>query len=168
MAIKFKNKKATAAVELGQEEGLSQYASRIDKTGQLMAEADILEASLTKAVQAKLAKIVALRKKAKAQLAELATEITLTHIELGTADEAKAEEVGTAFVAELGKRSTSRSITDMPLVKTLMDDQDPELFMKLVKMNIGDLDAYLTVDERDLVMSTTLGDRSIKLVPRVI
>ncbi len=164
MAIKLKQK----VKQTEKQDDLSEFAADIDEIGALVEEADVLEAGLSKAVKEKLGKIAALRKDAKAKTKALATKITEAKSEEGVDDEQPVVEPGTQFNAEMGKRGTLRTITDMPMIKQLMDDQDDELFMKLVKMNIGDVDAYLTPEERDMVLETELQDRSIKIVKRAI
>ena len=162
MAIKFKT---TPKLQTPVATEVSAYAAEIDEIGNLVSEADALEATLTKAVKDKLAKIASIRKDAKAKTTALATKITEDNAEVHDPNDTFSEK-GAKFIAELGKRGTLREITDLPMIKQLMDDQDPDLFMKLAKMNIGDVDAYLTPEERELVLKTELKDRSIKIVKR--
>lgn len=162
MAIKFKT---TQKLQTPVATEVSAYAAEIDEIGNMVAEADALEATLTKAVKDKLAKIASIRKDAKAKTTALAAKITEDNAEVRDPNDTFSEK-GAEFIAELGKRGTLREITDLPMIKQLMDDQDPDLFMKLAKMNIGDVDAYLTPEERELVLKTELKDRSIKIVKR--
>ena len=167
MAITIK-KQVQKAQAQDHVEGLSDFSAEIDAIGKLAEDADALEITLTKAVRDKLNKIAALRKEAGAKAKELATQITIHLDELAMTPNATTQEEGTKYIAEVGKRGTLRSIIDLSTVKTLMDDQDEDLFMKLAKMNIGDIDAYLTPEERSLVLKTTLQNRSLKIVPRVL
>ncbi|QXN72663.1 hypothetical protein RCZAHN_54 [Rhodobacter phage RcZahn] len=162
VAIKFKT---TQKLQTPVATEVSAYAAEIDEIGNMVAEADALEATLTKAVKDKLAKIASIRKDAKAKTTALAAKITEDNAEVRDPSDTFSEK-GAEFIAELGKRGTLREITDLPMIKQLMDDQDPDLFMKLAKMNIGDVDAYLTPEERELVLKTELKDRSIKIVKR--
>lgn len=164
MAINLKTKVKPVEVEA---EAVSPYASDIDKIGALMAEADELEKSLSKAVVDKLAKINALRKEAKAKTSALAATITEDHREVFEADKTFTEK-GEEYVAELGKQGMSRTIMSMAEAKKILDKQDKTLFLKLAKINLGDLDAYLTPDEAKAVIRTDYGDRSIKIVKKVI
>ena len=68
---------------------------------------------------------------------------------------------GTIFRAEAGKKGNSRSIKDMALVKKFMG---AETFMKVATVKLGDIDKYLTGDQRELAIETARTSRTVKVV----
>jgi hypothetical protein len=148
MAIILTKKKAKVQV---QDELVSDFAELIDRVGALSGEAEEIEAAI-KELQTKL-------KPYKEALAEL--QAKLEELELG--DDETAVELGTLYRLEIGKRGTSREVTDMRKVHELMGD---ELFYELAKINLKDLDNYLTLPQRKQVVKENRTKRSFKLVPK--
>lgn len=101
----------------------------IEQAGALKPEADKI-----------IAKIDALKKqldpytKAMGKLADAVKE-------LGLDPAVEAQEISPNFVARIGKCSKKREVKDMAKVRELLGD---EVFLFLAKVNLGDLDAYLT------------------------
>lgn len=70
-----------------------------------------------------------------------------------------------AFRCEIGSKGSSREITDLEKAKELLGQ---ELFMKIAKINLGDLDKYLTLPQRELVIQTKRTTNTYKVEPRVV
>lgn len=72
---------------------------------------------------------------------------------------------GHLFVAEFSAKTLQRTITDIKLVAKLMKDT----FWKVAKVNLKDVDDYLTPEERANVISESRekGSRSLKFKPLV-
>src|SRR5690606_18168498 len=77
--------------------------------------------------------------------------------ELGGDPDEELVELGTVFKLELGKKGTSRTVTDIRKVQELMGD---ELFYEVVKVNLKDIDAYLTLPQRQQVVKEERTTRS--------
>lgn len=148
MAIVLTKKKAKAQV---QEELVSDFAELIDRVGTLKEEADEVNAEI-KQLQAKL-------KPYKDAVAELNEK--LDELELG--DDETSEELGAFYRLEIGARGTSREIIDMREVHKLLGD---DLFYQLAKVNLSDLDNYLTLPQRKKVIKENRTKRSFKIVPK--
>ena len=73
-------------------------------------------------------------------------------------------EKGAKFEAEIGPRGRKREVKDMKLVETALG---AKLFRQLAKVNLKDLDAYLTPPQLDEVLDTKRTDHSIKVTKRV-
>lgn len=140
---------------------VSEYAAKVDKLAKLQSDIAKLETAIAAKNAVELKKLTAL----KADQAELLN--TLTE-ELNTEYEDKDDD--TKFVVkgaksgravEVGKKGTSRTITDM---KTVHDVMDTGVFWKTVKMNLKDLDDYLTPEEREEVIKTERTKRPVKLI----
>jgi hypothetical protein len=126
---------------------LSPYAELVDQVGALTEEAAPILAEIA-ALQAKLA-----------PLAEKRAELQQAFDAMGDDDETPRLG-GVHFIAEAGKRGTSRSIKDMQLVKKLMGS---ETFMKVATVKLGDIDKYLTLPQRDQVIATARTSRTVKI-----
>lgn len=67
---------------------------------------------------------------------------------------------GEAFVAKVGKEGNARSIVDPEHIR---EELGQELFNKLAKIGLGDIDKYLTPDQiGDAITSAKTGRRGIK------
>jgi hypothetical protein len=95
--------------------------------------------------------------------AETALKAKIAELEAGD-DEEKIVELGKVFKIEVGKKGLSRSIKDMPGVRKMMG---VELFMKVATVTLGNIDAYLTKPQRDLVLETKRTARGFKTIRRV-
>lgn len=161
MAIKIAKKTTTVAAE---QKPLSDFADRIDEVGSINSQIEKLRAAIAEKAKAEVAKLADLEKKQKKALADLVKDIN-AHLEDEDAD-AELVEQGNKFQAEAGKKINVRTVTDMAMVKELMDAQDPNLFMSVVKIDLKSVDDYLTPQERDAVITKSRGKREIKIVKR--
>jgi hypothetical protein len=132
---------------------LSDFADEIDLVGRLTDEAAPVYAQIA-TLQEKLKPLAEAETALKAKIAEL---------EAGD-DEEKIVELGKVFKIEVGKKGLSRSIKDMPGVRKMMG---VELFMKVATVTLGNIDAYLTKPQRDLVLETKRTARGFKTIRRV-
>jgi predicted nuclease with TOPRIM domain len=130
---------------------LSDFAELIDLVGDLNEQAEPIYKQIA-ALQEQLKPLSDATKELNAKVEELELD----------PDETR-EELGTCYRVEVGKRGVSRSIKDMEKVVELMGE---ELFLKTAKVNLKDLDAYLTLPQREEVLKTTRTARSSKLVKR--
>ena len=152
----------------GVQEAHLDAAFRIDEIGELAQEADTLEAGLSKIARERLSKIAALRKEVKQKTDSLAHDMTVMFDNIGAHPETPQTIPGTRYIAKFSKRYTQRKITDMSRVKEFLDAQDDSLFLNLAKLNLKDLDSYLTPEERLQVLDTELQDRKVKVDPKVV
>lgn len=154
--------KPKVAVEQPSEvaEGVS-FAEPIDELGALMTSLEKIRAGIALREKKELEKAAAIEKKIKAAAEKLYPKL----LEAYDDDYADGEyvEAGNKFQAEIGKKANIREVSDMKMVQELLDDQQPGLFMKLAKINLGDLDDYLTPEERQAVITPSRGKRPIKI-----
>ena len=134
---------ATAAKEVD----VSPWAELVDQVGALMEEASPI-----------IAEIAALQEKLK-PLAEKKAELQKIMDDL-PGDDATHRLNGTIFRADAGKKGNSRSIKDMALVKKFMGQ---DTFMKVATVKLGDIDKYLTGDQREQVTETSRTSRTVKV-----
>lgn len=149
MAIVLTKKKLKAQAQ--QDELVSDFAELIDKVGALSDEAAEIKAQI-KGLQEKL-------KPYNEAVAEL--EEKLAELNIGP-DDTKVE-LGTLYRLEVGKKGTSRTVTDMREVHQMLGD---DLFYDLAKINLKDVDNYLTLPQRQKVLTEERTKRSFKLVKR--
>ena len=131
---------------------LSEFADEIDLVGRLTVEAAPIYAAITE-LQEKLRPLVEAETALKAKIAEF---------EAG--DDEEKTELGKVYKVEIGKKGISRSIKDMPGVRKMMG---VDLFMKVATVTLGNIDAYLTKPQRDLVIETKRTTRGYKTIRRV-
>jgi hypothetical protein len=101
------------------------------------------------------------------QEAKKALEEAVLHLDQSDSDRDPYEvytEKGAEYQVELGKQEAARSITDLKAVRDLMGD---DVFMKVAKVNLKDVDNYLTLPEREAVLETKFGKREIKVHKRM-
>jgi len=134
---------ATAAKEVE----ASPWAELVDQVGALMEEANPI-----------LEQIAALQQKLQ-PLAEKMAELQKIMDSLPGDDETQRLN-GTIFRADAGKKGNSRSIKDMALVKKFMG---ADTFMKVATVKLGDIDKYLTGDQREQVTETARTSRTVKV-----
>lgn len=67
---------------------------------------------------------------------------------------------GASFRAEIGVKGSSRSISDMMAVRDMLGDKT---FMELAKVNLKDIDNYLTLPQREKVLAVARTQRSISI-----
>lgn len=67
---------------------------------------------------------------------------------------------GTLGYVDVGKKGTKREIVDMPALRLILKDST---FMKLAKINLKDVDQYLTPKEKVVCIEETRTDRGIKV-----
>lgn len=131
---------------------LSQFAAEIDSVGKLLEEAEPIQAEIKK-LQAKLKPLAEAQKSLQARLDALPI-----------GDDAEGQfEYGIAFLAEVGKKGTSRSVKDLTVVKKHLGD---DLFMKLASVTLKSLDQYLTPPQLAEVLTSERTSRSVKITRR--
>jgi flagellar hook-length control protein FliK len=131
---------------------LSEFAAEIDNVGKLLEEAEPIQAEIRK-LQAKLKPLAEAQKSLQARLDALP---------LGDDQEGQFE-YGIEFLAEVGKKGTSRSVKDLKLVKKHLGD---DLFMKLASVTLKSLDQYLTPPQLSEVLTSERTSRSVKITRR--
>ena len=65
-----------------------------------------------------------------------------------------------SFLVEAGKAGTRREIADMAKLRELLGD---ETFLSVAKVNMGDVDAYLTPPQKEQVVKSSRGERKVTL-----
>jgi hypothetical protein len=151
--LKFKTKPKVSDDQIEQlaiaakEVDVSPWAELVDHVGALQEEAAPI-----------IAQIAELQEKLK-PLAEKKAELQKIMDEL-PGDDAPQRLNGTIFRADAGKKGSSRSIKDMALVKKFMG---AETFMKVATVKLGDIDKYLTGDQREQVTETSRTSRTVKV-----
>lgn len=147
---------------------LSKNAALIDEAGKLEADLERLHAKLAAIPGvSKLMRDITDNKKAlTAKLKKLQEGLSAELLE----DEADPDQVATLlgekYQAEAGKATNVRELTDIGMLKKILDDQDDTLFLRLAQVKLGDIDAYLNPEEQDLVLTKSRGDRPVKLSKR--
>ena len=130
---------------------VSDFAAEIDLVGRLTEEAAPILAQI-KALQGQLKPL----NEAKAALQ--------AHVDaIEGDDDDKLVEIGQVYRLEIGKKGSAREIKDLPGVKKMMGT---ELFMKVAKVTLKDLDQYLTGQQRDLVITTSRTQRGFEIARR--
>jgi tRNA(Ser,Leu) C12 N-acetylase TAN1 len=130
---------------------VSEFAEIIDRVGTLQEEAAPIVAQI-KALSEKLKPL----QKAEEELKAAVNAMDMDADTEGT-------ESGNQYAIEFGKRGTQRKITDMNAVRKLLG---AALFMDLAKVNLGDLDKYLTLPQRETVIAVERTSRNYKLYKR--
>lgn len=142
----------TLKKKLAQEsEQLSPLAQQIDLVGAMQKDAE---------------KITAQIKKLQEQLKPFKKQVELLQSmidELDLDDDAKVEKAGQNFIAEIGPRGNSRSITNMAAIREFLGD---DLFMQLATITLKNVDDYLTPPQKEQVLKTDRTSRSVKIVPK--
>jgi len=131
---------------------VSEFADQIDLFGRLSEEAEPVLAEIKK-LQDKLKPLADAKKALQASIDAMPAED----------DEEKLIELGAEFRLEIGKKGSSREIKDLVAVKKLMGN---ELFMKVATVTLKDLDAYLTLPQRETVIETKRTSRAFKIAKR--
>lgn len=132
---------------------------RIDRFGALQSEIEGLEAKAEKRLKA-IHEEISERQDAMAALrVDIEAEATSD-----LDNEAKTTEVGTLFVAEIGKCAMKRKVTDMKELAKLVGRDN---FFALCTFPLGKVDDYLNPHQREKVLDVTHdGARSFKVKPR--
>jgi hypothetical protein len=132
---------------------LSSLTTEIDTVGKMLEEAEPITAQI-KALQEKLKPLAKAQKDLQAKIDALE----------GLDDDQEGHvESGFVYMAEIGKRGTSREIKDLGKVKTLLGD---ETFMKLASVTLKSLDQYLTPPQLQEVLRYERTSRSVRIVKR--
>jgi ABC-type transporter Mla subunit MlaD len=160
-------KKKQAAVEVVTTPVLSELATQIDEIGGLQEKMGKLEREIEQLAGKQIAKLAELSKSCNVKMATLNHHLNAELDKAGVDPDTPAVEKGAKFQAEVGKKGNQRVVTDMQLVENLLETSQPGLFMKLVKINLGDLDDYLTPQEREAVIDTQRTLRKAVVVKRV-
>ena len=130
---------------------LSSLTTEIDTIGKMLEEAEPITAQI-KALQEKLKPLAKAQKDLQAKIDALE----------GLDDDQEGHvENGVVYMAEIGKRGTSREIKDLGKVKTLLGD---ETFMKLASVTLKSLDQYLTPPQLQEVLRYERTSRSVRIV----
>lgn len=147
--VKFKKKSALA--QAAEQQLVSDFAGLIDEVGELEAEAEKLQAKAKEILKA-IEPLAAKRKELDEKIQEIIAD-----------PDAKGEELGTKYKVEWGKQGTKRELTDLAEVRKMLGD---DLFFSLAKVNLGDVDDYLTPPQKEKVIATSRTDRKFKIVKR--
>jgi hypothetical protein len=138
--------------QLSQAELLSEIAEEIDAFGLLAEEAQPIIDQIAK-LQLKLKPMADAKKLLEAKIDKMPIPDDCDgHVEKGV-----------MYEAAIGKRGSSRSIKDMEEVKTALGES---LFMSLATVKLGDIDAYLTPEEKAVVLEVTRTAHSVKVSRR--
>ena len=127
-------------------------------TLEIDAYGDALETAAP--IQAEIKRLTAKLKPLKE--AETALDTAILSLDLDDDVEGHMER-GAAYEIEIGKRGSKREIKDLEKAKKLLGN---ELFMKIAKITLKDLDDYLTPPERDMVLTTNRTAHGVKLAKR--
>lgn len=80
--------------------------------------------------------------------------------ELPNGDDENFELRGASYRAEVGPKGQSRSISDLKAVRDMLGE---DTFMELAKVNLKDIDNYLTLPQREKVLAISRTQRSISI-----
>ena len=130
---------------------ISEFAELIDLVGTLQEAAEPVMKEI-KALQERLKPL---------KEAEIKLQSEIDALELG--DDETDNEVGATFKVEVGKKGTSRKITDLAAVKKLMG---AETFMKVATVTLKNIDDYLTPPEKAQCVTETRSCRGYKVIKR--
>jgi hypothetical protein len=144
-------KKKQAAVEVVTTPVLSELATQIDEIGGLQEKMGKLEREIEQLAGKQIAKLAELSKSCNVKMATLNHHLNAELDKAEVDPDTPAVEKGAKFQAEVGKKGNQRVVTDM----------------KLVKINLGDLDDYMTPQEREAVIDTQRTPRKAVVVKRV-
>lgn len=133
----------------------------IDELGALSAEIDKLTAGVNEREAKALAKIEAKKSELKLRMPELEA-IVRALAEEKSPDQAHTIK-GVKFNATAGKAPSIRAISDMSLLRDLLDSNTPDLFLKLASVKLADVDSYLTPEEKEVVLIKSRGKRPVTL-----
>jgi len=131
---------------------LSKASDEIDTFGRLAAEAAPILAEI-KQLTAKLKPY----KDAEKRLAEALSELLLDD------DVEGYTQRGALYQVEIGPKGSKREVTDIQGVRKLLGD---DVFFKLCKINLKDVDDYLCPEERDEVIKVIRTTHSFQVTPR--
>ena len=146
MGLVLKKKQTTALP------AVSAIAAEIDAYGDAVAK--------VKPIQDKIKELTAALKPFKEAEAEFYAAIDKLQLN----DEVDGHmERGERFQVEIGKRGSKREIKDIIKARKLLGD---DLFFKLAKLTLKDIDDYLSPPERDQVLLTKRTEHSAKVTAR--
>ena len=148
MAITFVKKKVLAKPAVV----VSDFAAIIDQAG--VANESVED--ITNQIKALTAKL----KPHKEKLYELQKAIDEMDLD---PDAEGFMQYGEGYQLEIGKKGSSRKIKDMALVQKAMGK---ELFMKVATVTLKEIDKYLTLPQREQLLTTDRTSRSYKLSAR--
>jgi len=142
---------------------LSEHAAEIVAIGEMQDKILTIDAAIEKKFGELLAMRADLVKEATKRLKNLREALDALYADKDP-EQTFIENAGTHAV-EIGKKGNLRKITDMKLVQDLLEDD--EVFYQLIKMDLKDIDNYLTPPEREAVLETTHTPRQIAITPVV-
>lgn len=159
MAVTFK--KAPAKAVEPKEDIPHEFAGHIDALGTHIAELGKLQEKIQATFKKELARIAVLEKAIKADTKMLSEAMT-TEYKDADPDETFVVK-GSKFQLEIGKAGKTRTITDIQVAANELGDEE---FWKLCKLNLGDLDKYLTPAQLELCVKTDRGDRKVEVAAK--
>jgi hypothetical protein len=147
----------------------SGMVTTIDEIGTLQAQIAKLDEAIAEKAKDELEKREKLQKKLKPYVQELELLVATTYPSMdGDKPHPLADETfvvkGTKYQAEIGKAENKRELGDM---KQLLELMGEETFFLKCKMNLADVDAYLTPDEKLLVVKELKAKRKYAIAKKV-
>ena len=130
---------------------VSEIAQLVDRIGEMMPEV----AQITMRAKAETAKL----KPYQDAMKELQALVDAKD----EGDDAVFTEKGVSFEVVAGPRGNQRSISDLDGIKKMLGT---ELFMKLAKVTLGDIDSYLNPEQKLKVLKTDRTGRGMKIGKR--
>jgi hypothetical protein len=148
MSVKLKKKPApvgkVGSKKTGKVSPAEELAKQVDAGAHLDSEVQQLKALL---------------KEKESALKKIKSEIEVLH---GINDpEAHYHPEGAEFIAQVGAEGHTRKITDMTMLAGMLETIQPGLFAKIAKVNLSDLDKYLTHDQQVKVIETETNGRRV-------
>ena len=131
---------------------LSEIATEVDAYGKALADAAATIAKI-KELEASLKPLKAAEKALQDKIEDLGLD----------ADVEGYMQRGAAFQVEIGPKGSKREVTDSRGVKKLLGDA---VFFKIAKVNLKDLDDYMTLEERSEVIEVNRTKHAFKLTAR--
>lgn len=157
---------------------LSAMAELIDEIGTLQKQIEKANEKIEAKAQKEVEARSKLMEKLTPKLADLRTALDQLHDE-DDADKAFTE-LGEKFEAVVSKKGNLRKIKEqteiepagggekvtVPGVQLLKDLMTEEVFFKCAKVDLKNIDAYLTPEEKELVLETSRTPRTVTVKPR--
>lgn len=138
---------------------ISDFAAEIVAIGEMQDQVATIEGVIAKKFAKELEQKDELLKEIGKRLKKLREQVNEEFKEKDP-DSEYTENAGTHALV-VGKAGNQRKVTDMKLLQDLMADDD--VFYALIKMDLKDIDSYLTPPERELVLETTRTARPIAI-----
>lgn len=131
----------------------------VDAYGEAEQQADKIRVKILKKTQPLATEL----KEVETQMAYLQQQIIMNFEEKEHGDARSGELQGAKYRACIGAKAIKRTIKDMELAKKYLS---PDVFMKLVKLTLKDVDDYLTPPQKEQVLNVERsGNRSFSVKP---